>query len=617
MRGYALDMESVTRAPRPDRRSRDARARGRRRRPRHRAPARLERLGRHLAPAARRAGRARPARDRRRPARASARRRRLQRRRRAPAAGRVRHRARRLSGRASEPVVVAGTSLGGCLALRLAEHPGELRLAGVVPVAPDGLEMPSWFDPIEEDPIVRRLLSIPVPVPGELRAPRAGRAPTGSSRSRTRARRSSAVVDAFSRDGETRADVAALLGVRPRARARALDRPVRPDRHPLPRPARVGRARPDAAAHRRPDGARLAPDHPGRADRGRRPAPAARGHRPAARAAAPVRDLSAITRCAASGPATLFRPCAGPFSLTLALFLALVRRPAPPSRGSPPASPPAGTDVSGLTLAEAAGKLDDAHGFTVGRPLSTHVAGRKFAVTPGRPRLRLRRQQVRAARVQRRPEAAHDAVDVAALHRPTTSKKVTAYANKVAATVKRNPRDARVDIKLRRIGKVAVHATAARSTPAALASAVGARAAATRRRTASSRRSSRSSSRRSRPPAWPSAYGTIVTIDRGNFKLRLFKRLKLSKTYGVAVGMPGLPDADRPLHDLQQGRQPGLDGAQHARGPAPTRTRRSPGGSAENPLKARWMGIVNGVGHPRHRRAGLDRLAALRTAASA
>src|SRR5262249_6837421 len=33
-----------------------------------------------------------------------------------------------------EPVVIAGASLGGCLALRLAENPGELRLAGVVPV---------------------------------------------------------------------------------------------------------------------------------------------------------------------------------------------------------------------------------------------------------------------------------------------------------------------------------------------------------------------------------------------------------------------------------------------------------------------------------------------------
>jgi pimeloyl-ACP methyl ester carboxylesterase len=62
------------------------------------------------------------------------------------------------------PVVVAGTSLGGCLALRLAEG-GEVPLAGVVPMAPAGLEMPGWFDVIERDPIVRALLAAPRPVP--------------------------------------------------------------------------------------------------------------------------------------------------------------------------------------------------------------------------------------------------------------------------------------------------------------------------------------------------------------------------------------------------------------------------------------------------------------------
>ena len=109
-----------------------------------------------------------------------------------------------------EPVVVAGTSLGGCLALRLAETPGEVRLAGVVTVAPDGLEMPSWFDPIEEDPIVRKLLAIPVPVPGVL----VRRAKSSAYRQLAYLPASStqrAVVDAFGRDGETRADLAALL----------------------------------------------------------------------------------------------------------------------------------------------------------------------------------------------------------------------------------------------------------------------------------------------------------------------------------------------------------------------------------------------------------------------
>lgn len=61
-------------------------------------------------------------------------------------------------------VVLAGNSLGGALSLRAAENPG-LPLAGIVPVAPAGLEMPRWFGLIERDPIVRRLLAAPVPVP--------------------------------------------------------------------------------------------------------------------------------------------------------------------------------------------------------------------------------------------------------------------------------------------------------------------------------------------------------------------------------------------------------------------------------------------------------------------
>jgi pimeloyl-ACP methyl ester carboxylesterase len=98
-------------------------------------------------------------------------------------------------------VVVAGTSLGGCLALRLAER-GELPLAGVVPVAPAGLEMPEWFDVIERDPIVRALLAIPIPVPTALVRGLASTHPRDAQR---------AVVDAFSSHHETRAVVAGLL----------------------------------------------------------------------------------------------------------------------------------------------------------------------------------------------------------------------------------------------------------------------------------------------------------------------------------------------------------------------------------------------------------------------
>ena len=91
------------------------------------------------------------------------------------------------------------------------------------------------------------------------------------------------------------------------------------------------------------------------------------------------------------------------------------------------------------------------------------------------------------------------------------------------------------------------------------------------------------------------AYGTIVTIDRGNFKLRLFKNLKLSKTYGVAVGAPG--------YSTPTGRYTIANKAVNPAWTAPDspwagayRNEVVPGGSAENPLKARWLGIVGGVG---------------------
>lgn len=65
-------------------------------------------------------------------------------------------------------VVVAGNSLGGTLALRLAER-DDLPCNGVVPIAPAGLDMARWFALLEGDRIVRLLLQAPAP-PGVVRA---------------------------------------------------------------------------------------------------------------------------------------------------------------------------------------------------------------------------------------------------------------------------------------------------------------------------------------------------------------------------------------------------------------------------------------------------------------
>ena len=61
-----------------------------------------------------------------------------------------------------EGVVAVGNSLGGTVALRLAEH-GDLPLEGVVPVSPAGLEMARWLALIEREPLMRFVLATPVP----------------------------------------------------------------------------------------------------------------------------------------------------------------------------------------------------------------------------------------------------------------------------------------------------------------------------------------------------------------------------------------------------------------------------------------------------------------------
>jgi len=171
--------------------------------------------------------------------------------------------------------------------------------------------------------------------------------------------------------------------------------------------------------------------------------------------------------------------------------------------------------------------------------------------------------------------------------------KVTAYATKVAGDIKREARDARVDIKLKSIGKVEskdgrmIDAKAlAEGVGAALADPNKDRILSPKLKVVRPRVTTKGLSK---------AYGTIVTIDRGNFKLRLFKHLKVSKTYGVAVGMPAYPTPTGLFSIANKAVNPAWT-APNSPWAGAYANETVEGGSAENPLKARWMGIVNGVG---------------------
>jgi pimeloyl-ACP methyl ester carboxylesterase len=63
-----------------------------------------------------------------------------------------------------DELIAVGNSLGGVVSLRLAQT-GHPALAGCVPIAPAGLDMPRWFSMIERDRLVRALTALPVHLP--------------------------------------------------------------------------------------------------------------------------------------------------------------------------------------------------------------------------------------------------------------------------------------------------------------------------------------------------------------------------------------------------------------------------------------------------------------------
>jgi len=105
-------------------------------------------------------------------------------------------------------------------------------------------------------------------------------------------------------------------------------------------------------------------------------------------------------------------------------------------------------------------------------------------------------------------------------------------------------------------------------------------------------------------------YPKVITVDRSGFRLRYYRNLRLVKSYPIAVGMAGL-ETPAGLHEIQ-------DKAVDPTWQVPEREwagklagKTIPGGRADNPLKARWMGIYDGAGIH-----GTDEVSSLGTNAS-
>jgi lipoprotein-anchoring transpeptidase ErfK/SrfK len=105
-------------------------------------------------------------------------------------------------------------------------------------------------------------------------------------------------------------------------------------------------------------------------------------------------------------------------------------------------------------------------------------------------------------------------------------------------------------------------------------------------------------------------YPAVIYVNRGAFTLTLYRNLKLAKTYRIAVGQIGLETPAGLYHIQNKAVNPAwsVPNSAWAGDLAGTVV---PGGTPQNPLKARWLGIFAGAGIH-----GTDAISSIGTAAS-
>lgn len=90
-------------------------------------------------------------------------------------------------------------------------------------------------------------------------------------------------------------------------------------------------------------------------------------------------------------------------------------------------------------------------------------------------------------------------------------------------------------------------------------------------------------------------YPTYLTVDQSTFTVRLWKDLKLAKSYPIAVGQPAYP-TPYGLFSIQDKQIDPVWSVPNSPWAGELAGTTVAGGTAENPLVARWMGVTDGVG---------------------
>ena len=248
-----------------------------------------------------------------------------------------------------------------------------------------------------------------------------------------------------------------------------------------------------------------------------------------------------------------------------------------------------GVPVGGLTLPEASALLEQRLGAILSSPLDVRVA--RTRMTLRMRTLRLRFGPDRTARRAYRAGLKGDLeVPPFVTYRRSA---VRAWVAQAGARVLAPPRNARLRITIRRMvrrkgrnGRALVQWRLRRAIARAVTDPLRPRVVKGRRRRVRPAITYAGLARRNR---------TVITIDRGSFRLRLFKRLRYDRSYPIAIGAAGF-DTPAGLFRITNKRVNPSWTAPNRPWAGSYAGRTVPGGAPDNPLKARWLGVTGSVG---------------------
>ena len=288
-----------------------------------------------------------------------------------------------------------------------------------------------------------------------------------------------------------------------------------------------------------------------------------------------LRTFAVVIACCLGGPAAV------------AAQAPTTPSPVPPPPVAKPGVTVSGIALEGLTLQQATQRLREQLRPRAQRRFKVKVGRRAFTLTTGR--LRMRVAETTTAKRALKAKARRVLAPVISFR----TRSLSAFASRTEQVTRRYGRNARMRITVRRIiGRSARYGS--KISAARLDKAI-------RRRLAdpSLGRGLAPKVFRVRPAVrlidLRRRNRTILTIDRGGFRLRVFKNLRYDRSYGIAVGAAGT-ETPPGLYRIANKQ---VNPAWHA----PNRPwagsyagRTVPGGAPDNPLKARWLGIAGGVG---------------------